>query len=166
MKTIDYLLITDTGTPGGEDVTKDDIVAQHTSPKHLGGLALNRPRIDDLVTLNGELVTIIPESNMTDVDLWGIREGTERLEGQPKIVAYAGGVTKDGKKLWDTRTNEQKDTLAIYVKYHLLRFPNIKVMGLNQVPALKGNETPNFNVSKWLETIGVNSNNYIKTEDK
>lgn len=164
MKTIDYLIIVNTNTPGGQEVSKADIIEHHTTPKHLDGLGLNRPRIDDLISLEGELVNIIPETSMNEVDLWGIAEGLEALTGQPKYVALVGGRTKDGSKQWDTRTKEQKETLETYVKYHILKNPNLLVMGLDQVPALEGTEMPHFNVPKWLESIGIDESNIYKSE--
>ncbi len=164
MKKVDYLIIVNTDTPGGQAVTKANIIDLHTTPKHLGGMGLNRPRIDDLISLEGELTSIIPETSMTQVDQWGISDGENGLTGQPKYVAFVGGRTKDGKKDWDTRTNEQKETLETYVKYHILKNPEILVMGLDQVPALEGTEMPSFNVPKWLGSIGVDSANIFKSE--
>lgn len=164
MKKVNYLIIVNTDTPGGQAVTKADIIELHTSPKHLGGLGLNRPKIDDLISLEGDLIPIIPETSMTEVDQWGISEGIEGLNGQAKYVAFVGGRTKDGKKDWDTRTNEQKETLETYVKYHILRNPDLLVLGLNQVPALSGVEMPSFNVPKWLESIGIDDANIYKNQ--
>lgn len=164
MKKVDYLIIVNTDTPGGQEVTKADIINLHTSPKHLDGLGLNRPKIDDLISLEGELINIIPETNMSEVDMWGISEGIDGLTGQAKYVAFVGGKTKDGKKHWDTRTNEQKETLETYIKYHILKNPNLLVLGLDDAPALEGSEIPSFNVPKWLESIGIEEGNIFKSE--
>lgn len=162
MKKANYLIIVNTNTPGGLEITKADIIENDTSPIHLGGLGLNRPRIDDLISLEGELINIIPESSPNEVDLWGISEGAKGLSGIAKYVAFAGGRTKDDGKEWDTRTKEQKETLEVYVQYHLLRNPDLIVMGLNQVPAIDGVEAPNFNVPRWLESLGVSEKNIFK----
>jgi N-acetylmuramoyl-L-alanine amidase len=164
MKKIDYLIIVNTDTPGGQEITKGDLIEYHTSPEHLGGLGLNRPKIDDLISLDGELIPIIPETNMTDVDMWGISDGLEPLNGQAKYVVFVGGKTKDGKKDWDTRTNEQKETLETYLKFHILKHPKILVMGLDSIPALEGAEMPSFNVPKWLDSIGIEENNIFKNQ--
>lgn len=163
MKKTDYLIIVNTNTPGGVEIGKAAIIEHHVSPVHAGGLGLNRPRIDDLILLEGELVNIIPENSPNEVDLWGISEGVNGLSGMAKYVAIVGGRTKDNTKEWDTRTREQKETLEIYVQYQLLRNPDLIVMGLNQVPALDGVEMPSFNVPKWLESIGVPEKNIFKT---
>ncbi|HEY9084025.1 MAG TPA: N-acetylmuramoyl-L-alanine amidase [Vicingaceae bacterium] len=159
MKKAAYLIIVNTDTPGGVAISKANIIQYHTNAVHAGGLGLNRPRIDDLILLEGELVSIIPESSPNEVDLWGISEGINGLSGMAKYVALVGGRTKDGSKEWDTRTKEQKETLKIYVQYQLLRNPDLIVMGLNQVPAMGEVEMPSFNVAKWLESIGVPEKN-------
>jgi len=159
MKKLSYLIIVNTNTPGGIEITKADVIEHHTNPIHLDGLGLNRPRIDDLISLDGELINIIPESSPNDVDLWGISQGIDGLSGQAKYVAFVGGRTKDDEKEWDTRTKEQKETLEVYVQYHLLRNPDLIVIGLNQVPALDGVEMPHFNVPRWLEGMGVAEKN-------
>ena len=163
MKKLDYLIIVNTDTPGGQEVTKADIIKFHTQDSHLGGLGLNRPKIDDLISLEGELINIIPESSPNEVDLWGITEGVDGLIGRAKYVAFVGGRTKDGKKDWDTRTKEQKETLEVYIKYHLLRNPDLIVMGLDQIPAMGEVNMPSFNVSKWLESLEVTEKNIFKT---
>ena len=162
MKKAAYLIIVNTNTPGGVEISKADIIEHHTNSVHAGGLGLNRPRIDDLILLEGELVSIIPESSPNEVDLWGISEGIDGLSGMAKYVGFVGGRTKDDSKEWDTRTKEQKETLAIYVQYQLLRNPGLIVMGLNQIPAMGEVEMPSFNVAKWLESIGVPEKNIFK----
>ena len=162
MKKVNYLIIVNTNTPGGLEVTKADIIEHHTGIRNLGGLGLNRPKIDDLISLEGELENIIPETSPNEVDLWGISEGVDGLTGQAKYVAFVGGRTKDGNKDWDTRTKEQKQTLEVYVKYHLLRSSELMVMGLDQIPAMGDVEMPSFNVAKWLESIGIEDKNIFK----
>lgn len=162
MKKVNYLIIVNTNTPGGQEVTKAEIIEHHTTPIHNGGLGLNRPRIDDLISLEGELLNIIPETSPNEVDLWGISEGAEGLTGQAKYVAFVGGRTKDGNKDWDTRTKEQKQTLEVYVKYHLLKNPELIVIGLDQIPAMEGVGMPSFNVPKWLEGFEVEDKNIFK----
>jgi len=161
MKKIDYLIIASTETPAGEVWTKSDVIAHQLAEMNQGGLGLNRPRIDDLITLDGTLEGIIPEHTISTVDLWGISQGPQGLNGQAKYIAYVGGRTKDNAKSWDTRTNEQKEALKAYVAYYILRHPGIIVMGLNQVPALQGTEQPNFNVPRWLESIGIEKKHHF-----
>lgn len=153
MNELRYLIIVNTETPAGEDVQIDELIRRDTDPEHLGGRGLNRPRMNDVITLSGELLTLVPEENNSEVDLWGISLGKDGLLGSAKYVGFVGGKTKDGQKDWDTRTDKQKEALKTYVKYHQLKHQGIQVMGLDEVPALKGEEMPGFNVAKWLESI-------------
>ena len=162
MKKVNYLIIVNTNTPGGQEVTKADIIEHHTGARSLGGLGLNRPKIDDLILLDGSLENIIAETTPTEVDLWGIAQEPNGLLGQARYLGFVGGRTKDGNKDWDTRTKEQKQTLEVYVKYHLLRNSDLIVMGLDQIPAMGDVEMPSFNVAKWLESIGVEDKNIFK----
>ena len=162
MKKVDYLIIISTESPEGQEVTKDDIITQHTTSKTQGGWGWNRPGIDYLVTLDGTLQTIIPEESPTTVDLWGIRAGKQGINGIPKFLAYAGGKTTQGVNPKDTRTEDQKNTLAAVVNFYVRKFPEIQVMGFNQVPAKKGIPNPAFNVAKWCESIGIPEENIWK----
>ena len=157
-----YLIIVNTNTPGGEEITKGDIIELHTAPKNAGGLGLPRPRIDDLILLDGSLENIIAEHNPTEVDLWGITQQLDALLGLARYVGYVGGRTNNDSKSWASRTKEQKETLEIFVKFQILKNPNLKILGLDQVPVLKGEESPAFNVPKWLESIGVVDKNIFK----
>ena len=154
---IDYLIIVTTDTPG--DCSRADVISHHTNSTATGGLGLNRPRIDDLITKDGNLEGIIPEHQLSPIDLWGIAQGPKGLTSQAKYVALSGGLTKDSSKAWDTRTREQKAALKTYVKFMCLKNPGIRVLGLNQVPAFDQAESPCFNVPKWLKSIGIEDKN-------
>ena len=159
MKKIDYLIIVTTDTATGTPHSKADLIRHHTTSQKLGGLGLTRPRIDDMITTEGELVNIIPEQHISEIDLWNISLGENPLLGQAKYVAYVGGRTKDNSKPWDTRTDEQVKALITYVHYHILKHPQIKIIGLNQIPAYKGVDMPCFNVPRWLKKLGIAVNN-------
>ncbi len=97
------------------------------------------------------------------------------MNGSIKYLAYAGGKAK-GKKSKkeqngvaeipaedkDTRTDQQKDTLATIVKFYVKRFPGIQVLGFNQIPVKEGQENPAFDVGQWLTEIGVPEKNIFK----
>jgi N-acetylmuramoyl-L-alanine amidase len=162
MKKVAYLIIVNTNTPGGEEITKGDVIIQHTNPINEGGLGLSRPKIDDLILLDGSLENIIAETTPTEVDLWGIAQEPNGLLGQARYLGFVGGKTKNGEKDWDTRTKEQKESLETFVHFQVLKNPNVLILGLDQVPSLKGEEMPSFNVSKWLESIGIDEKNIFK----
>ena len=154
MSKLNYLVIHCSATPEGRAFTKDDIIRWHTNPKHLGGRGWNRPGYSDLIYLDGELVNLIPYNTDDNVDLWEVSNGVAGINGISRHVCYIGGMDKDFKKPMDTRTAEQKKTLEIYVRYTLLRHPNIQILGHNQAPNANGKACPSFSVPDWLYEIG------------
>jgi N-acetylmuramoyl-L-alanine amidase len=156
---LNFLVIHCTATPIGKAFTKDDIIRWHTNPLHLGGRGWSRPGYSDIVYLDGSLVNLIPYNTDDFVDLWEISNGVEGINGRSRHIVYVGGMDKENKIPQDTRNEEQKETLEIYVKYTIKRHPEIQVLGHYQAPNAKGKACPSFNVPEWLESIGVQSNN-------
>ncbi|WP_271769169.1 N-acetylmuramoyl-L-alanine amidase [Aquimarina algiphila] len=162
MKKVDYLIIQSTESGEGIPVTKEDIIDLHTSDKKLGGYGFNRPGIDYLIQPDGSMKTLVSEDNPTTVDLWGISEGKKGVLGICKHIAYVGGRTEKEVKPKDSRTTAQIKSLEAIVKFYVLKFPKIQVLGLDEAPAMKGKENPAFSVSIWLEEIGVPEINIFK----
>ncbi|MCB0374449.1 MAG: N-acetylmuramoyl-L-alanine amidase [Sinomicrobium sp.] len=162
MKKTDYLVILSTDTAEGAAISKADIITKHTALPREGGFGWNRPGIDYLVTPDGSLQTIILEASPADVDLWGVRQGQKPINGSVKYLAYAGGKTPKLTKDKDTRTDAQKDTLAAVVKFYVKRFPHVRVLGFNQIPAKQGQVNPAFDVPQWLTAIGIAEKNIFK----
>ncbi len=162
MGKLKYLVIHCTDTPEEREVTKDDIIRWHTNPKHLGGRGWNRPGYSDIIYLDGELVNIIPFNQDGDVDGWEISNGARGINGVSRHIVYVGGKDKANKKSKDTRTDEQKITLETYVKFMLLRHPQIQILGHYQAPG-SGKTCPNFDVPEWLASIGVADKNSYKS---
>ena len=162
MEAIDYLIIQSTDTEEQRDLDKSYIIEKHTSSLREEGFGWVRPGLDYLVLQDGTLETIINEANPTQVDLWGISEGKEGITGVAKHIAYVGGRTLKGTKAKDTRTKEQKDTLEMIVKFYILRFPNLIIMGLDEIASKKDSENPAFNVQEWLSEIGVAEQHIFK----
>lgn len=165
MQNPDYLIITSTQTGVGKPVTKAAIIEQHTQSVALGGHGFNRPGYDYLVQPDGALETIIQEENPNEVDLWGFSDGVNGLNGKTKILAFVGGMDKKGTKPKDTRSEEQKETLASVIQFYVKRFPKIQVLGWDQIPAKKGQHNPAFDVSGWLQELGIPSENLFQTSE-
>ena len=68
-------------------------------------------------------------------------------------IVYAGGVEKDGKTPKDTRTGCQKKALEKYVKDFHRKFPDVRIIGHNELAA---KACPSFDVQEWLKEIGIN----------
>lgn len=167
MKHIDYLIIHSTNTSEASDFGKEVIIEKHTTAKRKGGLGFNRPAFDYLVKIDGTLETIINEDNPTQTDLLGISNGLKDLTGIAKNVAYVGGRTL--KEAWDkdTRTDAQKNTLNAIVRFYVKRFPNIVILGNNEVPTKTDEDSPAFTVNEWLREIRIPEKNiYIKPKPK
>ncbi|MCB9448692.1 MAG: N-acetylmuramoyl-L-alanine amidase [Flavobacteriales bacterium] len=158
MNKLKYLVIHCTATEEGRHFTKDDIIVWHTSPKPKGR-GWNRPGYSDIVLLDGTLQNIVPFNQDDYVDLWEITNGVKGLNGHARHIVYVGGLEKDSKENKDTRTEAQKETLEVYVRYHLKRHPDILIMGHYQAPTANGKSCPNFNVPEWLKEIGVPKEN-------
>lgn len=162
MKKTDYLIIQSTNTSEAKDFDKDHIIKKHTSTHRDGGFGWNRPGLDYLILKDGTLQTIIPEDSPTKVDLWGISNGKNGITGMVKHIAYVGGRTL--KEAWgkDTRTDEQIETLTAIIKFYIMRFPDIVVVGFNEMENKVDHENPGFEVKEWLEEIGIPEKNIYK----
>ncbi|TGV03635.1 N-acetylmuramoyl-L-alanine amidase [Flavivirga rizhaonensis] len=162
MKKADYLIIQSTNTSEVKVFGKEEIIKKHTSSIRDGGFGWNRPGFDYLVLHDGTLQTILNEVSPTSVDLWGISEGKGGIIGTSKHIAYVGGRTL--KETWskDSRTEHQISTLEAVVKFYILRFPNIIVLGMDEIESKSMEENPGFNVAEWLEKMGVPEQNIFK----
>jgi len=158
MGKLNYLALHCTATPEGFPVTREDIIRMHTYPVHLGGRGWKRPGYSDIIYLDGSLVNISSFDQDDNVDNWEITNGIKGLNGQARHIVYVGGLDKQGRKPLDTRTEGQRHTMEIYVKYMVLRHPYIKVMGHNQAPNAK-KACPSFDVPEWLRSIGIRDKN-------
>ncbi len=164
MKSIDYLVLQSTNTGEQKDLDKAHIIEQHTSPIRQGGFGWVRPGFDYLVLQDGTMQTIIPEQSPTTVDLWGISQGTDGITGITKHIAYVGGRTL--KEAWskDSRTGAQKVTLEAIVKFYILRFPKVIIMGFDQIKSKSESENPGFDTADWLAEIGIPEQHIFKNK--
>ena len=86
------------------------------------------------------------------VDPWEITNGVAGKNNVSRHVVYVGGVDGNNKPK-DTRTEEQKEALARYVKEFRRQHPEARIVGHNELSA---KACPSFDVRKWLYEIGVN----------
>lgn len=162
MQAIDYLVIHSTDTSEAKDFGKEVIIPLHTLSKREGGYGWNRPGFDYLIPQNGELQVIIPEHSPTITDLWGISLGKNGLTGNARHLAYVGGRTL--KEAWDkdTRTDAQKQTLEAIIQFYIRRFPEIIIVGFNEIPPKCDSDSPGFSVKAWLEELEVDPKHIFK----
>lgn len=160
MGQLKYLIWHCTATPEGRVVTSEDIKQWHLVER-----GWSRPGYSDMIHLDGELENLIPFNQDDKVDNWEISNGARGFNGVSRHAVYVGG-SQSWKPFWlnnyppkDTRTSLQKKAMLIYTKYMILRHPEIKVGGHNQ---LSNKSCPSFDVPKWLIENGIPDKNILK----
>lgn len=149
---VKHLVIHCTATPEGREVTGAEIRAWHTNPVSRGGRGWKQVGYTDLFHLDGSVERLVANNEDDNVDPAEITNGAAGYNSCSRHIVYAGGVARDGKTPKDTRTAAQKEALARYVKDFHRRFPDVKIVGHNQLSA---KACPSFNVPAWLKQIGV-----------
>ena len=153
MKKVERLVIHCTATPEGREVSSADIRKWHTSPVSKGGRGWKQVGYTDLIHLDGKVERLVENNEDAYVDGWEVTNGATGYNATSRHIVYAGGVAKDGKTPKDTRTPAQSAAITSYVKDFHRRFPDVKIVGHNQLAA---KACPSFDVPKWLKQIGIN----------
>lgn len=152
MGRLKYLVIHCTATPEGREVSAADIRRWHTSPVSAGGRGWKQVGYTDLVHLDGTVERLVDNNEDAWVDNWEITNGAAGYNPVSRHVVYAGGCDRSMKPK-DTRTAAQRTALERYVKDFHRRFPDVRIVGHNELAA---KACPGFDVQAWLESIGIN----------
>ena len=147
MGRLKYLVIHCTATPEGREVS-----AAHTSPVSAGGRGWKQVGYTDLVHLDGTVERLVDNNEDAWVDNWEITNGAAGYNSVSRHVVYAGGCDRSMKPK-DTRTAAQRTALERYVKDFHRRFPDVRIVGHNELAA---KACPSFDVQAWLESTGIN----------
>ena len=131
MGKLKYLVIHCTATPEGREVSGAEIRAWHTNPVSKGGRGWKQVGYTDLFHLNGGVERLVNNNEDANVDPWEVT---------------------NGKTPADTRTSWQKKALEKYVKDFHRRFPDVRIVGHNELAA---KACPSFDVQRWLKQIGI-----------
>lgn len=153
MANLKYLVIHCTATPEGREVTSADIRRWHLSPVAKGGRGWKQVGYTDLIHLDGKIERLVDNNEDANVDPWEITNGAKGYNSVSRHIVLAGGCARDGKTPKDTRTAAQTASLTAYVKDFHRRFPNVRIIGHNEIAA---KACPSFDVQKWLKSIGIN----------
>ena len=159
MKKLKYLVIHCTATPEGREVTREDIEQWHLKER-----GWSRVGYSDMIHLDGSLENLVPFDQDNEVDHWEITNGARGYNSLSRHVVYVGGSASEkppGMKYYpmkDTRNQKQKDALITYVRYMILRHPDIKVIGHNQI---SNKACPSFDVAQWLKTYCIPEKNIL-----
>lgn len=146
------LVIHCTATPEGRDVTGADIRHWHTDPVSKGGRGWKQVGYTDLIRLDGTVERLVRNNEDTTVDPWEVTNGAKGYNQTSRHIVYAGGCDKQLKPK-DTRTEAQRKALRDYVRDFHERFPQIRIVGHNELDA--GKACPSFDVQAWLREIGL-----------
>jgi hypothetical protein len=145
---LQLLVIHCTDTPAGRKVTAEDIKQWHQVER-----GWKQVGYSDMIHLDGKLENLVPFDQDEWVDPWEITNGAYGANSISRHVVYVGGANGI-----DTRTSAQKLALEIYVRYMLLRHPDIKICGHCK---LAMRQCPSFNVTMWLHSLGIPSKNIL-----
>lgn len=146
-----YLVIHCTATPEGREVSADEIRRWHTAPKAEGGRGWKQVGYTDMIHLDGKVERLVRNNEDMQVDAFEVTNGAKGYNTVARHIVYVGGVAADGKAK-DTRTEAQRNTLAAYVRDFHARFPQVRIIGHNEIAP---KACPSFNVQAWLKAIGV-----------
>ncbi len=125
--------------------------------KDLKGNGWSRLGYTDMIHLDGSLENLTPYDQDDNVEAWELTYGAAGINGISRHLVYAGGKSKDYTEDIDTRTYQQKEAMMNYVRFMVLRHPNIKIAGHYQFTTKK--ECPCFNVPFWCKLIGIPEQN-------
>jgi hypothetical protein len=150
---VERLVIHCTATPEGREVSAADIRQWHTAPAPTGR-GWRQVGYTDLIHLDGTVERLVENNGDAYVDGWEITNGATGYNTTSRHIVYAGGMDKANEKAKDTRTEAQKSAMAKYVHDFHRRFPDVKIVGHNQ---LAKKACPSFDVAKWLKEIGINA---------
>lgn len=152
MAKLQYLVLHCTATAENRAVSSDEIRRWHTSPVSKGGRGWKQVGYTDMIHLDGRVERLVHNNEDASVDPWEITNGAKGYNSISRHIVYVGGCAADGKTPKDTRTSSQKKSLEKYVKNFHRRFPDVKIIGHNEVAA---KACPSFNVEKWIKKIGI-----------
>lgn len=152
MAKLKYLVLHCTATPEGRDVTSAQIRQWHTSPVSAGGRGWKQVGYTDLIHTDGRVERLVNNNEDANVDPWEITNGAKGYNSVSRHVVYAGGCDSEMNPK-DTRTAAQLKAMEAYVKDFHRRFPDVRIIGHNEIAA---KACPSFDVQKWLKSIGIN----------
>lgn len=155
MGKLGQLVIHCTATQADMKITKELIHKWHFEER-----GWDRFGYSDLINQDGSITNLTPFNTDDEVDYNEMTWGVKGENSVSRHIVYAGGIDKYGEPK-DTRTPEQMRTLEYYVKYHIIRYPHIKIAGHNQ---FANKACPSFDVPKWLRMIGIKEQNIYKGE--
>ena len=155
MAKLELLIIHNTATPKGREVSKQEIIDWHTKPKPHGN-GWSKAGYTDMIHLDGRLENITPFDQDDDVEGFEITNGVRGINSISRHIVCVGG-SSEVLTPEEVLTVGQLISLELYVKYTIMRHPNIQIGGHNQFTDQKS--CPGFDVPDWCTKIGVSQAN-------
>ena len=154
-----YLIIHCSATIQGVNIKPEQIKEWHMGKT---GRGWSRVGYSDLITLDGALhnMHFVDGTNPNDdyIEYSEMTWGVKGINSYSKHICYVGGLDKN-KDPKNTMTNEQCETLEIYIKHELLRHPDLLIAGHNQFST---KSCPCFFVPNYCKELGINEKNVYK----
>lgn len=151
MGQLTHLMIHCSDTPASFFVERE-----HIEKWHLKENGWSRVGYSTLFLRDGSTDILIPWDKDDDIERDELSNGAAGWNGRTKHFCYAGGRAKNG-GAEDNRTGGQHAAMEAAVKLFLMLWPNVKIIGHNQVN--KSKYCPSFNVSAWARSIGISEKN-------
>lgn len=125
-------------------------------PRWAGGRGWKQVGYTDMIHLDGHVERLVDNNEDALVDPWEITNGVKGYNSVSRHVVYVGGLASDAKTPCDTRTPEQLEAMAAYVRNFHAHFPGVEIVGHRDLAAT---ECPSFDVAEWLKSIGIEQEN-------
>lgn len=154
MAKLEYLVIHCTDTPKGREVTSDNIRSWHTDPKPQGN-GWSKVGYTDMIHIDGRLENLTPFDQDDEVEGFEITNGARGINSISRHVVLVTG-SDNLVNPEDILTIGQLTSIELYVKYTIMRHPNIKIAGHNQ---FSSKVCPGFDVPDWCDSIGIQKAN-------
>ena len=120
---VKWIVVHCTATEAGREVSKDDLIAWHCSPR---GNGWSNPGYHYLVHLDGSV------SSLLSTHL--VANGARGYNAHSVHVAYVGGLSKG--KPHDTRTSAQKGAILLLLWMLKKQFPAAEIVGHRDLPGV------------------------------
>lgn len=147
---IAYIMLHTSATPERMDFGVDKLISFF-----LNNLKWNKPGYHFYITKDGVIHQLV------SIPKDGLLRWENLAWGEPSVnynaihVCYEGGLRDINNTMTpaDTRTEAQKKSMEMIVKYLLEIFPRTKVLGHNQ---MRNKACPCFFVPKWAASVNIN----------
>lgn len=147
-----HLMIHCSDTPPVFDVKRREIEKWHLNER-----GWSRVGYSMLIERGGKLDILIPFDNDDIIESWEISNGAAGWNGRTKHICWVGGRSTEGATAEDNRTPGQHTTLEAVCRMLVMLYPNIQLIGHNQVNEHK--YCPSFDVRKWAKDLGFSDRN-------